>query len=249
MLVRMTDYKKCFVLLFIILSSFFAGCSGVSRDIGLAVCGSYSVPGMFCADLKGGSFSCHILEQDSFGRTLYQYEAWDSITEQTENALIVCQAQDDMYVYFYEDICYSLEPIDRIDLESFKKHNDWECPLDYSKTAKRPCSVSFDLYINSGARLDSTKLAAVFCKAMSIDLTQLDSVVFLDCDLIGHELYLVRVINNEESSQFLLISDRKYNIAMMKIINKAIIPSDISQFKQQNHWGQGDRGQGDGSVS
>ena len=69
--------------LFVMVCSFSA-CSDESEDMKLAVCGSYAVPGMFCHDLKGGTYSCDVIERDSYGRILFLYETASVITEKNE---------------------------------------------------------------------------------------------------------------------------------------------------------------------
>lgn len=77
-----------------------SGCVDESENLKLAACGSYAVPGMFCHDLKGGTFTCNVVERDSYGRILFWYETTNIITRNKEKVYLICQEMDSKYVYF-----------------------------------------------------------------------------------------------------------------------------------------------------
>ena len=136
--------KKGFFVYLILLVVVITGCTGISEEKGLAACGSFAVPGMFCFDLKGGSFSCEVLERDAQGRILFLYETTSCITNNWEKAYVICQRLESATVYFYEDMCY-LFATDSVGLEALKDKNDWSKPLNNEKMAKRDFNVSADL--------------------------------------------------------------------------------------------------------
>ena len=151
---RKTKYFAIYWILLIILIT---GCTRISVDKELAACGSFAVPGMFCSDLKGGSFSCKVLERDTQGRILFSYETTSCITNNWEQAYVICQRSDPSAVYFYEDICYILAA-DTADLEVLKTANDWNKPLNEEKLAKREYGVSADLFLVTSDKLELPKI-------------------------------------------------------------------------------------------
>lgn len=76
------------IFLFLTLILFLSSCEKEINERELALCGSYGVPGMFCYDLKGGSYSCNILEQDTYGRIMYEYSTTSAISNESENSLL-----------------------------------------------------------------------------------------------------------------------------------------------------------------
>lgn len=231
--------KKGILLLAILFSlCFLTACGHVSLDIELAVCGSFSVPGMFCMDLKGGTFSCNIIEEDSEGRILYEYTTESDITGHIESVLVVCQQIDSKYVYFYEDLCYQFLDSDQSATEDLKEKNDWNKPLDYSKMARREIKVSFDLCIINGGALYVKDLRTACGKALNMDSSQIGDVIFIDCDFSGHELYYISP-RFSGSTEYFVLCDTSYNVSLFEITDKKVIPSDLAEFKTENGWSYG----------
>ncbi len=80
---------------------FFSACMHDMSSDYLAACGSYSIPGMFCYEVKGGSYKCTVLEEDSMGRILYEYTTFNTLTEREETATIICQQYAGRYVSIF----------------------------------------------------------------------------------------------------------------------------------------------------
>lgn len=134
-----------FILFMILLLS---SCKApISQEISLAACGSFSIPGMYCYELKGGSFNCEVLETDVQGRCLFAYSTWNEITEQEETAYVICQKYNQEQVSFYEGMCYTFENDSQQEFKELKELNDWNCDLDESKMTNCFYSVSFDLFL------------------------------------------------------------------------------------------------------
>ena len=165
-------------------------CGGVHLEADLAVCGVYSVPGMFCADLKGGSVSSNIIDEDLEGRILFDYSTFNIITGKKESAFVICQFRDGDYVYFYEDVCYCLEKNDQQAIESFMTENDWGQPLDFNKMSRRKVKVTIDLFINTETQLEYKKQASMdFYKKIGSDYGNPDQEFV---DLVLDELMIYR---------------------------------------------------------
>lgn len=214
----------------------FASCGEVRLDSKLAICGAYSVPGMFCSDLKGDAISCNIIEEDPEGRVLFEYASTSIVTGLRESALVICQHSDDEYVYFYEDICYCLDDKDQLTIEVLKEENDWGQPLDYSKMSRRKVKVSFDLFILTDSELEYTKLLDVSSKAIKIDNSQIEALCFVDHDSAGHVLYYLIPDLSVTTHTYLVLFDSRYNASVLEVMDKKIDQAAIALFKRENGW-------------
>lgn len=65
------EKRRLVASIFIMLCLLCMACGDEVSSDALVVCGSYAVPGMFCFDLKGGTYDLEILEEDSQGRIMY----------------------------------------------------------------------------------------------------------------------------------------------------------------------------------
>lgn len=228
--------KKFIATLLLIVLLLLPGCQTRDETLDLAICGSYAVPGLFCYELKGGGFSCTVLETDRQGRILFSYTTQSIITGQEETAFVICQDTDLQYVYFYEDKCYSLGDPECVDLAQLKKDNDWDRPLDYEKMAKRSNAISADLFIIKGDNLEHKKVETACCVALGAQKEQIKELCFLDIDSAGHVLYWL-VLNNEETTEeYVFIINKSYEAVYMNATNGAVYSSDFISFKKDNGW-------------
>ena len=202
----------------------------------LALCGSYAVPGMFCADLKGGTYEITILEKDAYGRIFFSYSAPSAVTQETETALVICQSIDREYVYFYEDICYILQDDSFEAVEMIKEQNDWSNPLDYSKMSRRPNKITFDLFISTNSTLQYGKVIQAVSSELGVSSSQLTQLHFVDTDNSGRELYWSGNFENGTNQSYLLLVSSAYDVCVMKLDNDVGISDVISDFKAENGW-------------
>ena len=152
-------------------------CKDISPRHEMLVCGSYSVPGMICYDLKGGKFDCEILEEDSHGRILYEYTTKNVITDKEETALVICQMFDSEYVYFYEDKCYLLSGYENSEIDKLKEQNDWNEALDQSKMSRREINISFDLVLMTDSKIEANSVRSACRKELGINDKQLQEFI------------------------------------------------------------------------
>ena len=228
--------KRAFIFLFLISILFsFSSCGSVDIHLELALCGSYAVPGMFCADLKGGS-SCEILEEDGQERILYEYTTYNNISEKEENVLVICQKIDDSYVYFYEDLCYLTPGYTAEDIDHFKNVNDWDKAIDESKLSRRTNHISFDLFIMVDSLLEHNSVREACIRATQLKSDQIKTITILDTDEHEAALYLLIGENNGKKQQFLVIVDTNYHAAAMGITDGFVSPDSIASFKRDNGW-------------
>ena len=221
------------IFLFFVFIMFLSSCEKEINEHELALCGSYSVPGMFCYDLKGDSYSCSILEQDNYGRIMYEYSTTSVISNKTETAVIICQKIDSDFVYYYEDVCYDISDDANQDTSVLKAANDWNVPLKNSKMSRRKNNISFDLIIETDSDLDYQAVRSATCETLGIDEAWIDELCIVDEDYNGNELYFLRFSRNQP--YFLLINNN-YEIALLKIDGIQSAYSGIAALKMDNGW-------------
>ena len=198
--------------------------------------GSFAVPGMLCADVKGSRANCEILETDNQGRILFYYETFCVITQKKESSIVICQKYESDYVYFYEDICYLFSEWTDKDIEELKKQNDWNCPLDFTKMSRRHYSVSFDLVLIFDNELDYPVIYAKCMKEWSIDRSQIKDSSMVDIDSSGKNLIWILIQQNNLEKQYIILVDQSYNIQTLEITEVGNLFDELPIFKKNNGW-------------
>ena len=230
------DLKRLFIsiLIIVLIASMLSGCkSDITEDMTLAVCGSYAVPGMFCHELKGDTFSCEIVERDSAGRILYLYTTQNIISDSVESVYVICQKYDSRYVYFYEDICYAVGDSDEENIEALKALNDWDKPLNDDKMAARSKSVNMDLYITTDTQLDHYELVRYIANELSVEQENISKLVFLDNNMKEKSLYYLQL---DSDAAYLVISDENYDLCFNEIAYEDDIFDALPEFKLNCEW-------------
>ena len=207
-------------------------------SLDLAICASYAVPGMFCDDLKGDSFSYDIIEEDSFGRILFRFEAFNCLTEQNESVYVVCQGKDTKYIYFYEDICYQVEANDGVDLTALKENNDWESQLNQKKMSRRESMVTYDIFIIEDHDLEFNAVWDACDKELGALRSESNIISFLDADSEGKGMYLYSVHNGEVNKKYIVIISPEYEVEYIKAPN-TIDYETFQRFKEECGWKYG----------
>lgn len=226
--------RLAFIIALVLVSTcILCGCSNVSENKKLAVCGSFAVPGMFCHDLKGGDFSCTVIERDRQGRILFLYEAANMITGQREKMYIISQEITSNSVRFYEDICYMSQD-SAGDMEVFKTANSWNESLDSGRMSQREYSISVDLFIMTDLQLNHNKLKEAFCQTINIQESQVESLILLDVNQTGQEFLLFSVDVDGRLETYYAIADSNYEIAYEKTDLSS--HKQVQKFKRENGW-------------
>jgi hypothetical protein len=226
--------KLCVVTIACVL--FISGCASNTQNVDLAICGSYSVPGMLCADLKGGSYECIVLEQDSQGRIMYTYTAHSIITEKKEQVVVICQKRDNDAVYYYQDICYLLKEWTSDDLALLKEKNDWEKPLDDSKMVGKSNITTLDNYFLLNGKLEYAQVKQGCCKDLDVAQKQIGDLCLIDTN--GKmELYWLTIIGGSGEECYFVLVDEDYNNAYLPADRTMRVLEDLPVFKQNNGWG------------
>jgi len=205
----------------------------------LVICGTFGVPGMYCRDLRGGTFSVQELERDEQGRILYEFTALYLVTEQEETVLAVCQHYDSKYVYFYEDQAFCPAASGEDAAAAFKEQNDWGKPLDFAKMSRHKNKISFDLNIIVHSGLDYGDKRTHCAQALGIARTSLTEMILVDMDESGNELYWIVADRDGEKERYWAITDAEYSYAFLPVTDDIADAAALSAFKQENGWQYG----------
>lgn len=227
------EMRKWILVLCTILLCFLTTCHFQRSPLDLAVCASYGVPGMMTLELKGGSFSCNILETDSDGRVLFTYQAISSFTDKEETALVICQSVEEDRIFFYEDECYLFGSWTDEDIRQLKNRNDWGLPMNHGKMTSRRKQISADLFLIPDVKLHHPEVISSCQKALGSRYAIKD-VLFLDTDEMGHILYQINAILEDTNVIFLAIVNSDYETALLEWNPDAL--SLLPMFKRENGW-------------
>ena len=241
---RIGECKMMKKAVFIIIVFFATNCTSCSfkhyKDqwSDLVICASYAVPGMYYDDLKDNGVFCEVVETDSYGRILYQFEAENRLTENREMVYVVCQKNVSKYVYFYEDICYQFAQDDNNDLTELKERNDWECELNKEKMSRRESMITFDSFIMEDCDLDVNDVDKAGQRKFGVSYEKFDIISFLDADPEGKGMYLFSVEDGGNMKKYVAIVTTNYEISYIEAPTE-IDPEVFAEFKKENDWKYG----------
>ena len=153
---------------------------------------------VLCANgvYDGQAIAIDVLEEDSYGRQLFQYSMYVAATSQYERICVVAIRQKATLrdVYFYEDtgflVAEDFSAIDQRAVAELKLQNDWEQPLQQEKLSKR--------------RMDAPRqfldgVPAAFRQAVPTAAGASISADYVDADGKGKILYYVYVYQTGEA--------------------------------------------------
>lgn len=155
-----------------------------------------------------------ILETDNYGRTLFFYSEWIGPCSGYGSALVIMQASDSGYAYFYPNVCYipyfdesdhiygtytspPVAPIvmERVDpdmLDTLKEDNDWNKPLSPQKYAKAKLTSKKPKGKLNIRDHEFDKAIVIYAKNHGFQLPyddRCDIVEYCGADSTGRELY------------------------------------------------------------
>ena len=225
------------MIVFILAVILFAlpGCNWRQNDA-MVVCGTFGVPGFVVRDMNGGTYTWTELERDSKGRILYEFSAKNILSEEWETALVICQAYDKNFVYFYEDKCYALKNDADLCMNQLKQQNDWDNPLDHDKMSKREIVIAIPSYVIVQSELKMNDVLRACQEALEDGRISILDIQLVDLDGAGHELYYFTIGGQRE--QYFAILDTQYKVALLEV-SDYIDSSVFMTFKQQNGWQYG----------
>lgn len=229
--------KKVFLIVLICLVfSFVSSCGYVDESISLAVCASYSIPGMQSYDLKGRETNVRLLEADSEGRSLFEYTVLNRFTGEMETALAVCQRYTDTSVYYYEDVNFHLGDYSEDDVDDLKARNDWNQPYDDAKSTTRKIKVSFDLVNMSYGELDSKKVSSAVSTELNSSDGEIEDLFFFDMNGSEQSIYCLVTADDASSYFWLAYVDDSYSVSLMRLDEDASLADQLRAFKESVGW-------------
>lgn len=228
--------RKKYAIVLLMAIVLLTGCKTDYRPHHLVTCGSHAVPGMYCFDLKGRSYTCEELEEDSYGRVLYTYVTFNIVSEKEEKALIICQQMEGDYVYFYEDMCFLIGEYSEEDIEQLKERNDWEKTLDYDKMTKREEVISLDHCLIMRSELDYWAVKEACCEAVGISKSQVNDLDLCYANEKGYKLYFLPLQTEEGLEKYWVISDLEYNIYAAPIDEDLNNIESLIELKKESGW-------------
>ncbi len=211
---------------------------GTKPAFELVICGTFSVPGMYCHDLRGGTYTVNVLEKDTEGRILYEFSTLNLLRDREETVLVICQDFDSRYVYFYEDQNYCTGDCDASDIARLKENNDWNMPLDTEKMSRRKNKLSFDLNIIMNDPLEYSKLSHDIKESLGRESAQIKMCPVIDTDNNGLYLLFTVLENSDATEKYFVIADSSYNLSFLPADGQADAFA-ISTFKKANGWKYG----------
>lgn len=227
---------KVVSLILILIMVVCTGCGKKYLGDSLAVCGSYAVPGMFCFELKGGTYSYEVLEEDVYGRILFLYTTYHCVTDQEETAVVICQSMDQDYVYFYEDICWMIGEYTEDDIAILKEQNDWEKELNVDKMSKRKDKVTFDYWIEVEDVLDTHLLMEKCNEEIKLQESSIKSLSLVDKNAKGYELRLLTFEKDGVEDEYYILANPDYEIACMDAGDEPVDVDTLVGFKKAFGW-------------
>ena len=205
----------------------------LSEDNLLSVCGSFAVPGLYCSDLKGGTYTVNILERDEQGRILYEYTAKSLITGKQETALVICQQLENSAVWFFEDECYLLGESTEQSIARLKERNQWGKELSLAYASKREINITSDLFLTMDAPFEHSKLKEECCKKWGLSQSQIKELAILDTAAGSGLYWLVYENGGKTVSGYFLATSQGY--AFLEATSHAS-PETLAAFKAENGW-------------
>lgn len=241
-----------FVSIFVLLIMALSGCSPhnyVGFDYDLYTTAVHNVP----AVSRGNLETTEILEEDSFGRTLFWYEnrfVYDY--GKPMHALCISQFSEGGRAYYYEDVCFIFSDENMYapeeEIARLKELNDWEKPLNIEKMSSAKI-VKDSLFKDERDRDNPHKdiaMAAVDCPE-GFDWGCMD----ITSDNFGRQLIVLTEIKYDESYHILdrgkifavvVSSQNNYDVnnCYAEIDSFDNYHEIVINLKKANNWGNPD---------
>lgn len=220
----------CFILVCLLFS-----CGYVGDESSLAICASFSIPGMPTYDLKGTETVVRLVESDSEGRSLFEYTTFNSFSGKRETALVICQKFTDKEVYFYENVNFIIGEYDKDKVDDLKSRNDWNQPYDYTKISSRKIEVSFDLVNMSAPEVNYKSLKSAISDELDTSDGEIAELFFFDMNSSGQSIYCLITENVDCTENWLVFVDDSYSVTLSKI-DAANLAEELKEFKKTAGW-------------
>jgi hypothetical protein len=208
---------------------------------------------------------CVIIEEDSYGRTLFLYIGGSIIAAEAEGgsetfiAILVCQKSDDDYVYFYPDINFTLESYEsstsifrlceeeqvRIALaavthkaiDQLKELNDWDKPINDDRCTR------VEIQTHNGFPATQLIQRSVLEEAYGTVALRNEYYVstafyYLSSDSYGRHIFFFRTDNEDGIyvNSYVVIFNPDRSYVIEEIKDIWNYQYEMMDFKAQNNW-------------
>ena len=185
-----------------------------------------------------------IVEQDNYGRTLFQYTEKSFTSNLAFSGLLISQTSIDGYVYYYEDVSFVVKEkvshsnvevnFDLQEIEKLKEANDWNKPIDIEKCVGKEISSS------KKEVAAEEKLNEIFS---AYDGYYNHFTFFLTEDSYGRSIYYSSVLIKENDNYFekyiVLLFNKDLSYSILEITSLYNYQTELKQFKETHHWNEG----------
>lgn len=225
--------KKYLLIFLCIICVLFSSCSSNPEHFAMISTASFSVPCMFRSDMKGGGYE--VLETDDYGRILFSVTEHCIFSGDDETAIVIIQKYDRRYVYFYEDLNYTLDSFAET-VDELKARNDWNLPLNEKKMSRRKVKYSLDNRLVLENKTDFNKIKAVWENHLEKDGASIVDTSISDFN--GTQSLYVIVVETEskEKECYFSIVNSSYEAKYKKIDNLSDYREELVAFKQSCGW-------------
>ena len=178
------------------------------------------------------------IEQDQYGRTMYLYSEYNTQGEAEDSVLIIYQKFDDDYVYYYEDICYTLSYDSEEAQETLKLANDWNQPLDEAKMSRRKVNViGISMKLVPESMLDDERVENAWKATMGMPRSQHVGFLLDDVNPAGQCAYIVNLRNDtNETERYYVIAQPDYEVKSIPFDDLEDLFAKVSAFKKECGW-------------
>lgn len=241
--------NRCFKLLLLLSALLFIlGCEPApysSKNYDWFAVASHSVPNGFFQD---GAAKTTFLEQDSYGRVLFEYRVSIKYAySHYQYAYVVCQKSDEEYAYYYEDDCFIAQEgapeFSDSAVEALKDANDWDKPLNAERLSRRPIRRDGWRYADGQITAAALSKMTEQIEANLADSEHSLSSQLMDVDQNGNCLFFVDVyssVSKEDRRWFFVLFDQNQicdpDTGIERVLNKDEWQKQLHAFKLANDW-------------
>ncbi|MCL2253498.1 MAG: hypothetical protein FWC09_03565 [Lachnospiraceae bacterium] len=188
----------------------------------------------------GGWYSIriNIIEQDAYGRVLFQY-----YESKVNHCLIISQLTEEQFVYFYPDYNFISSSEDNFSMEQInelKERNDWNMDLNIDKCIRKEITILKE----EGNIIKDSKFEAFYYDLYD-DEPSFISANYFSKDDYGRSIYTTRsrgkrtvTYSGDDIIIMMFYPDGTYNkeVGYFELTELYNYQDELKQFKERNNW-------------
>ena len=242
--------KLLFIIVCAVLLTSLFGCDDFAKYRGTHdALYTEAMTSLLSASSRNGESVC-IIDHDTYGKTLFAYSG-DCAYRKAILALLVAQNDDDKTVSYYEDCNFIytqvetyqfpdsyddlLEFFTEDEIETLKSENDWNKPIDDSKTVYEPVTDKKDYYpIKNSALIKALKeIGTTMARSYQMPLCS---------DANGKVIYYVITPKDgsEEEKEYLFMFNKDGSVntdtGIEELEDLWNYREQLTRFKENNGW-------------